>query len=489
MESLLSSFASSSSSLFSSLIDSTIQLPEDEPPSTAETPVTPITIKSQPEPTAPTPASPPQFHSPLIPLTPISIPRPPILASTPINERPNTQNDSLPDPVPSTQDLVQYLTEIRSVDGVDAVALARENDSLKSELVAARLQLEEMEREIGRLKLLLNPAPQQPNQQQLNQQQPNQQQPPGHQPPPQQPLENLQPYFSKKKRQRMRKKVRLEAAAAANVAATTLPPGCTLQASSSTPAPIPPPLPPSLLPLPPPVPTLFVFHDSNLRGVTAEELKRNINMIKKNNNTEYNINLYATYTLPQTFDKIKQTTFTNKDTVIINILTNDARNTKTRQRRTPDKCKQIQTQILDHLISFMPRTNITLLESPPLLNSPDSDIFPYNLGSFNLSRQYGTRFARTLIGDNHIWNGDGYHILRNTRHLLIKSIAAVAANVNAHEHFRLSRPPYGTFGPWTAPNGQGVMPLMFSQMATKQPLLFRQRSNIRPLIGLSVRRP
>ena len=156
------------------------------------------------------------------------------------------------------------------------------------------------------------------------------------------------------------------------------------------------------------------------------------------------------------------------------------RNTKNRQRRSADRVKEIQSEILSHLVSRIPPQNVVLLEAPPLLDSPSSDIFEYNQNSFLLSLQFGVRFAKTLVGEGHMWQ-DGYHVHRSFRHLLLKSVSAAAAKVDAHEHFRLARPPFGHFGPWEAPVGLGMTPPNFRDVAMGRPMYFRQqRQNLQP---------
>ena len=436
---------SSSSSLFSSLVNSTIVSPQDNPIATHS---------PQPSPPGTTRQS---FSSPF-PLSPISIPRPPILSSTPMASQPDTQQ------------LALRMVDLRSVDEIDAVALKRENvrlqrenESLQSEVTALRLQHDDEAREISRLRLLLSPPPSSPTEQQ------QQQQPPS-------ATNEYRPFMTKSKRKRLKKKAHIERALLAP-ADTTRPPGCTT------------------LPLPPPppsqtrssLPTLFVFHDSNLKGTSAAELNKAIASINKNNNNNnnFNVSLHETFTLSQTLDEIRRTTFKRNDTVLICTLTNDARQTNKRQRRTPDQTKNIQTQIIKHLITHIPSKSIILLEAPPLLDSASSDIYPYNLNSYSLSRQFQCGFARILVGENHLWS-DGYHILHKDRHLLLKSIAAAAARVSVHEHHKLLHPPFGTFGPWAAPKGQGIIP--FSKMALKQPINFRRASPIQPLMGLNIHR-
>ena len=212
--------------------------------------------------------------------------------------------------------------------------------------------------------------------------------------------------------------------------------------------------------------------------------------IKKyiNNNNKYNIIPDPTFTLPQTLNKIKQTNFKPNDRIIIHILTNDARQTKNRNRRSPEQTRQLQTQIIQHLLKYIPRQNITLLESPPLLDSPHSDIFPYNYASVQLSRQFGTRFADTLIGEKHLGR-DGFHILPSARHLLLKSVAAAIGHFSPHQKFGHARPPFGEFGPWAAPNGHGVFPPQYRHVAMAQPIVFRRRPPIVPLMSMNFQRP
>ena len=113
-ESPLLATSSSSSSLFSSLVNSTVVSPQDQSiDSHSPQPSPPGTTRQS----SPSPS----------PLSPISIPRRPILSSTPMTSQPNTQQ------------LAHRMVALRSVDEIDAVALQREkirlqteNESLKS---------------------------------------------------------------------------------------------------------------------------------------------------------------------------------------------------------------------------------------------------------------------------------------------------------------------------------------------------------------------
>ena len=286
MESFLSSFASSSSSLFSSLVDSTIQPSPDKTPTSIENLET---INLQPRPSTP----PPQ---PSFPSTPTQSP---ILSTTPLLS-------STPNPNPLTQELVDRMLELRRVDDVVVadegrpafLSMQREMDDLKSELLAAQLQLQEKETVIRELRDQLLAQSLQQNAPPPNDSHPaptNNSCPPNNDSrPPTIPVSNdgYRPAISKKKKQKMRKRERMEAAAN-----TTCPPGCdSVQL---------PPLPLSAPPLQqrqpaqkPTIPTLhqqqqqqqqttlpnvFIYHDSNLKGTTAAEITALINIINNNN--------------------------------------------------------------------------------------------------------------------------------------------------------------------------------------------------------------
>ena len=135
-------------------------------------------------------------------------------------------------------------------------------------------------------------------------------------------------------------------------------------------------------------------------------------------------------------------------------MTNDARDTRQRRRKTTNETNRLQSSIIDYLLRFVPPSNITLLESPPLLSY---DIYPYNKASFTLAGQRQLHFGPTLIGEQHLWR-DGVHVAKRFRPLLLKTVAAAACNVNPNRHFRLARPPCGIYGPWEAPFGCGMGP-------------------------------
>ena len=141
--------------------------------------------------------------------------------------------------------------------------------------------------------------------------------------------------------------------------------------------------------------------------------------------------------------------------------------------KTIGQTQALQDKIITHLAKYVPLGNIVFCEAPPIIGG---DIFPYNRVTYNTCRRRGVRFGPTLVGETHMWR-DGYHILYSCRHLNVKSVAAAAIGVIPHAHFQLARPPYGDFGPWIAPVGQGMS---FAATATAQPYYFRQTPRTAP---------
>ena len=369
--------------------------------------------------------------------------------------------------------------------------LHREISELKAENMALRLQLDEIRLQLDELRLAAAPpAPSLPSTHPLDPLPPppppppppsllqQQQQPSStaaipaaanRHPPATKPSSNYVVAESKAKAKKRRQRERAAAAAAATGAATAAAETTTATAASLD------------------TPNLIIYHDSNFKFASPQELKNAIGKINNNNNNnnnknnDYNFILRPTFTLGQTLNEIKQTNYKNNDKVIINVLTNDARPTKHRRQKTITETRQLQNAITQQLTRFIPRGNITLVEAPPNLNH---DIYNYNYSTCDLSLNLGIRFAPTLIGEDHIWR-DGLHIMNRHRPLMLKTIAAAAAGVDPHIHFRLSRPPSGLYGPWMAPFGMGMTPNF--RDAAVAPIqfrnAFRQRpaGNLRPL--------
>ena len=191
--------------------------------------------------------------------------------------------------------------------------------------------------------------------------------------------------------------------------------------------------------------------------------------------------MHATYELRQTRNKVTKTTYNKNDIIIINIMTNDARQTNYRQQRTTNEVQYIHNKILTHLLRFVPPLNVVFLESPPITNGK-GDIYPYNALTSKTASFWGTGFAATLVGEDHLkW--DGFHVHPNYRHLLTRSIACAILRLNPHASFGLRRPPHGVFGPWAAPIGQGMAPLS-SSVAAAAPYFFRQSQRTRDILPL-----
>ena len=117
------------------------------------------------------------------------------------------------------------------------------------------------------------------------------------------------------------------------------------------------------------------------------------------------------------------------------------------------------------------------MESTPLLYE---DLFHHQSLSFRLAKERGFRIAPTMIGEAHVQERDGVHIEDRARPLLTETIACAILNVDPHATFGRERPPYGEFGPWRAPAGQG-MPPDFRRVASAAPYSFRRRRN-KPII-------
>ena len=248
---------------------------------------------------------------------------------------------------------------------------------------------------------------------------------------------------------------------------------------------------------------IHIMHDSNTK-TKPDELKTYFDNIIRNNNNNNNNNakfiLHPTYTLEGTRNKIKtllqNSNLKKEDHIIITTLTNNARTTNSGRHSSTYDTTHIQTDIVNILTRIIPRKHITFLEAPPLLASHSSDIYPYNLATYNTALRLGANFAPTLVGAEHIWLGtkkrrDGFHVQYRFCHLLNRSIAAAAAYINPQQHFKLPRPPFGPFGPWASPRGMGILPtpvpplrdpgqfppLSFRDMALARPIHFRNKNH------------
>ena len=247
---------------------------------------------------------------------------------------------------------------------------------------------------------------------------------------------------------------------------------------------------------------VYILHDSNTKANHNELKSHYANIIKQTNKSKISedikFHLHPSYTLEKTLHDIKELNLTSDDHIIITPLTNNARITNSGKHSTTRQTSNKQSEIIQHLthVKKIPRQHITFLEAPPLLNSPHSDIFPYNLATRDVAYHHGVNFAQTLVGEQHIWHkhndgrprdGDGFHVQRRFLHLIHKSIAAAAAYTHPQTVYRLRRPPFGLYGPWASPRGVGMMPMSFPQqnfprltnyrdVALSRPLLFRSKT-------------
>ena len=238
---------------------------------------------------------------------------------------------------------------------IDAIAVRRENETLKSEITALKLLLEDAKEEISRLQRI-------PTQPQLSE-------------------PELEPVLTRSKKRRMKKRARLAALIAAAAAATeaaataaAITDAATSTASQQHPLP-PQQHPPQQLlhaqqPQQPPPQTIHLFHDSNCddKFLTKQHIQNAIDTVNKKihkTTTTYNITKHATYELQQTLNQIRRINLTKNDIVLLNIMTNDARSTRKRPPKSLRQTEMLLTSIYDLLLSILPPANIVLIESPP----------------------------------------------------------------------------------------------------------------------------
>ena len=71
---------------------------------------------------------------------------------------------------------------------------------------------------------------------------------------------------------------------------------------------------------------------------------------------------------------------------------------------------------------FKTPQNLIIMETIPSLKH---DIHPYNNAAFSICREFGVRFAATLVGESHLWD-DGIHVRHQSRPLLVVVVVVVA---------------------------------------------------------------
>ena len=196
---------------------------------------------------------------------------------------------------------------------------------------------------------------------------------------------------------------------------------------------------------------LDIYHDSNLDRVRPEQIKdtlNNINMMNNHPVVNYNITMYATYTLPKTLKKIKQNDHKDHH-IYIHIMTNDGRYNKPIAR-----INHMLNEIITILESQTTLGNIFFAECPPAFTF---DPYPYNTALFNTCHHRGVNFVPTLVGEHSLFR-DGFHVIGKDRHLLVKSLAAGILGINPHQQFGLHSPPLGPYGVWRHPLGSPGRP-------------------------------
>ena len=193
---------------------------------------------------------------------------------------------------------------------------------------------------------------------------------------------------------------------------------------------------------------IHFYHDSNNKYTTPRDIQTAIDNIHEMTNKPrqaYNIILHKTFTLQQTLNDIKKRNLTNS-IVIIDTTTNNAKydnEDQTSPQRTHEMlCNILHT--LQHQHKLINK-DIIMLETIPSLKF---DIHPYNLAAAATCKQTGVRFCSNLVGESHLFEKDGIHVLHRHRPLLVSSVAAAVVGVDPHQLYRLQRPPLGPNGPW-----------------------------------------
>ena len=92
---------------------------------------------------------------------------------------------------------------------------------------------------------------------------------------------------------------------------------------------------------PPPTAKIHIFHDLNMQWITEEEVKREvlkIAMSRQRPIRRYVVKTYLAHHLQETLDRFGHEGFLNRvrerDIIVLNVLTNDCRDTRNSRRRT-----------------------------------------------------------------------------------------------------------------------------------------------------------
>ena len=169
--------------------------------------------------------------------------------------------------------------------------------------------------------------------------------------------------------------------------------------------------------------TVHVFHDSNLKGVSTEELGKEVDAISGGKAVTAGMILHLSYTLPITLCRIKETAFGPSDLVIINIMTNHAR-----LQLPVEQVRRLLTATLDALGQHLPPGNITLYAAPPLNVCPYVDVGGYNRILNEIASGRGVNYVDNPLRQRHL-DRDGFHVQKQFRRILYNAMAATIARI------------------------------------------------------------
>ena len=182
-----------------------------------------------------------------------------------------------------------------------------------------------------------------------------------------------------------------------------------------------------------------------------------------------------TFTLQRTLNEIQKRDLTNS-IVIIDTTTNNAKHDRQNNKTSTNTHKLLQQIINTYTQTYKTPQNLIIMQTIPSLHQ---DIHPYNSAAYSICRQAGVRYAKTLVGESHLWS-DGIHIAHRFRPLHVSSVATAILGVDPHVHFSFSGPPRGPYGPWLHPWGSNNRPIPSSRWPPPGLIGGRQQNYSRP---------
>ena len=173
--------------------------------------------------------------------------------------------------------------------------------------------------------------------------------------------------------------------------------------------------------------TVHIFHDSNFKGVSTEDLAKQIDAINGGKKFVSEWFFHLTFTLPNTLKKVKETVFGRDDLVVVNIMTNHAR-----LQHPVERTQRLLSAILDELLQRLGPKNVTLLAAPPLNVSPYTDISVYNRMMNETARQRSVNYVESPLKISQL-SRDGFHIQQRYKGGLLCGMAVAVNRMFSHQ--------------------------------------------------------